>query len=194
MPDLAIRQMTLDEFKHFFKLIKQDFARGEYPPYFVLNAQLKEGILEGLVLSDGEADMAYAVCAAGHDNGCVLISLLAVFKELRGQGIGSGFMAHLAKRYADKQAIIVEVEKPELSKTTKERETREKRIHFYEKAGYHVIPGVEYSIWDVPMHLMALPLKASEQMVNGNIDKIMYEIYLELMGKVFIHKMKLRSI
>lgn len=91
-------------------------------------------------------------------NGYVLISLLAVFHEYRGQGIGSESMKELRVMYENKQAIIVEVERPDFSQTPEECDSRKRRIEFYEKAGFYLIPNIDYSIWDVPMHLMAMPL------------------------------------
>lgn len=98
--------MKLAELKSFFNSIKRDFSRGEYAPYDVLYQQLQSGIQEGLVFCDGERDLAYSICAAGHENGYVLISLLAVFEEYRGQGIGSAFMKAIGKMYEQKRGAI----------------------------------------------------------------------------------------
>lgn len=193
MAEYSIRRMKVAELKGFFKHIEQDFTEGEYAPYGVLYQQLQSGIQEGLVFCEGERDLAYSICAAGHDNGYVLISLLAVFPEYRGLGIGSAFVKTLGEMYQEKQGILVEVERPELSQTLEERDFRLRRIAFYEKAGFCLIPGIDYSIWDVPMHLMALPYRASRDMINEKIEQVMYEIYLQLMGERFIHKMQFKA-
>lgn len=193
MPGYFIRRMEAAELKGFYKRIKQDFSPGEYAPYSVLYEQLQEGIQEGLVFSEGEHDLAYSICASSHENGYVLISLLAVFPEYRGQGIGTEFMEALCTKYKEKQAILVEAERPENSQTPEEQDFRKRRIDFYEKLGFLLIPGIDYSIWDVPMHLMALPLMASREAINEKIGQIMYQIYFQLMGERFIHKMKFRT-
>jgi hypothetical protein len=41
------------------------------------------------------------------------------------------------------------------------------------------------------MHLMVLPLKASIHTINEMIGQIMQEIYTELMGKRYIHKLEI---
>lgn len=194
MPECFIRPMKAAELKDFYKHIEQDFLPEEHAPYAVLYQQLQSGIQEGLVFRRGAQDLAYSICAAGHANGYILISLLAVYEEYRGKGIGSAFMGALHEMYRHKQGILVEVEKPELSQTPEEQHSRRRRIEFYEKAGFHLIKGIEYSIWDVPMHLMALPLMASRQTVSEGIGQVMYEIYLALMGKHFIHKMRFQKV
>lgn len=184
--------MELAEFKDFYKRIDNDFPPNEHAPYAVLYKEIQEGIVEALVFCEGEQDLAYSICVANHVNGYVLISLLAVFQECRGQGIGSAFMKALHSMYEQKQAIFVEVEKPELAQTSEERNSRERRIKFYEKAGFYLIKGIDYSIWGVPVHLMALPLKASKETINEQIGQFIYQIYFKLLGERFIHKMQFK--
>jgi GNAT superfamily N-acetyltransferase len=191
MPEYYLRSLEVAELKDFYKMIKRDFASGEYPPLDVLNAQIKEGKQEGFVLCNSTIDLAYSFCAAGSDY--VLITLLAVFEKYRGQGIGSIFLKKLNTVYAHKKAIIVEVERPADGHTAEEQNKQLRRIAFYEKEGYRLISGIDYTIWDIPMHLMALPMNASNESVNRGIEQIMRQIYLGLAGKRFINKMQLEK-
>lgn len=188
MPDYTIRPMELTEVEFFYKRIIQDFPVGEYAPYDILYRQLRKGIQEGLVFGDGEQVLAYSINAAGTDY--VLISLLAVLPEFRKQGVGSAFLAALIKHYSGRPGIIIEVERPELAANSTAKAFRQWRIGFYEKAGFYLIEGIDYSIWDVPMHLMALPMTSSPQMINESIQEIMKQIYLKLIGKRFMYKLK----
>jgi hypothetical protein len=113
-----------------------------------------------------------------------------VFPEFRGQGIGTAFLRALSARYAHKQALIVEVERLELAKTAKDLELRRRRINFYKKAGFLLIKGIDYSVWDVRMNLMALPLNSSFQIIEKQIEIIMYQIYLKTAGESAIHKVR----
>ncbi len=192
--DYSIKGMELCEFKNIYDRMERDFADGEYPPYDKLYIQLEKGIQKGLLLMEGEREKAYSICAESETNGYMLISFLAVFEEFRGRGLGTALLVELKKLYADSQGIIVEVEKPEEADSSEEKKVREKRIEFYRKAGFYMIPNVEYSIWDIPMHLMALPCKSADRAINENIGNIIYDIYLRLMGKRFIHKMKFRKL
>ncbi len=191
MTDYHIRNLELNELRFFFKHIQQDFPVGEYPPYDILYGHLRKGRQNGMVLCTGGHDLAYSICGASTDY--VLLSLLAVLPEFRGQGVGTVFLEALKDKYIHKQAIIGEVERPELASTSEEGARRQKRIRFYEKAGYYLVPGIEYSIWDIPMHLLALPLNAVQKTINENIQTIMYQVYVQLMGAGYMHKMILNQ-
>lgn len=193
MSKYAIRRMELDELKVFYERIEQDFSQGEYAPYAILYQHLQNGLQKAMVFCEGEQDLAYSICMDNHDNSYVLISLLAVFKEYREQGIGSAFMKRLCLMYQDKQALLVEVERPDQAESQEEGNSRRRRIEFYEKVGFYLIEGLDYSIWDIPMHLMALPLGASKETINQEIKRSMHELYLSLMGEELIHKMQFSS-
>jgi 3-methyladenine DNA glycosylase AlkD len=154
---------------------------------------LQEGKQEGFILTDGTNDLAYSFLAANKTNGCVLITLFAVFREYRGQGIGTAFLAELHRFLADKKAVIAEVERPEDARTQKEYSDRLRRIAFYENEGFHLIKELNYSIWDIPMHLMVLPVNAPRESIEQDIKNIMHQIYIELSGKEFIHKLQIKS-
>jgi hypothetical protein len=116
-----------------------------------------------------------------------------VFEEYRGRGYGPSLLEHIKGAYTKKNGIIVEVEKPEEASTQEEKEVRQKRILFYEKAGFTQIPGIRYAIWDVPMHLMVCPA-TPEKDICAEIGRIMYDIYHHLMGPIYIHKMKIETL
>lgn len=182
--------MELDELIDFFKRIQKDFAQGEYAPYAVMYQQIQDSRQKALVFCEEEQDLAYAVCTDNHSNGYVLISLLAVFPDFRGRGIGSDFIKVLSEMYRHKQAILVEVERPDQAQTPEEGDLRRQRIQFYSKSGFYLIEGINYSIWDIPMHLMAKPLLANKNVIDQEVNKTMYEIYLSLLGKKLIRKMQ----
>lgn len=188
----STRNIELWELKNIYNRIEQDFAEGEYPPYDKLYKQLEAGMQRGTIFTDEGRDVAYSICAES-ETGYVLLSLLAVYPEYRGKGYGSAFLENLKNVYSDKNGIIVEVEKPE-DVSGQEKAIREKRINFYQKSGFSIILGIEYSIWDVPMHLMALPLNSGISEIADNMGQIIYDIYLMLLGKRFIYKLEFRKI
>jgi len=100
-------------------------------------------------------------------------------------------MKRLRLIYQNKQALLVEVERPDRAQTPEEGVFRKLRIEFYERAGFYLMEEMDYSIWDIPMHLMALPLVASKETINREIKRSMYELYLDLMGESLIHKLKI---
>jgi len=191
MINTDIRSMIVSELKDIYKFIEEDFEYGEYAPYAVLCDQLSSGIQEGFIFYNENSDLAYSICAGSHENGYVLISLLAVFKENRRKGIGSDFIKAIQRRYSNKKAIILEVERPELSKSDEEYRLKSLRMEFYKKLGFYHVSGIDYSIWDVPMHLMALPINSAEEMIDHGIEDIIHQIYLQLMGEQFIYKLQI---
>lgn len=90
--DKTIRKMLPEELKHIYKSIELDFAEGEYAPYDVLAKQIEKGVQQGYIFHNGEKDVAYSICADGCANRYILISLLAVYKEFRGNGLGSTYL------------------------------------------------------------------------------------------------------
>jgi GNAT superfamily N-acetyltransferase len=193
MSKYYIRTLEISELKEIYPRIIEDFAVNEYPPIDVLNNHLQQGRQEGYVLCDGTRDVAYSFCAASSANDYILITLLAIFKEYRGQGIGSVLLNELHKIYANKHAAIVEVEKSEEAQTAEERDKRLRRIAFYEKEGYCLLKGINYTIWDIPMHLMVCPLNNGNVMMNEEIEQIMHQIYFGLLGNRFINKMQFNN-
>ncbi len=189
----TIRKMHLNELKDIYKHMTRDFAEGEYPPYDKLYTQLENNIQIGWILVKDGRDAAYSICAEGAD-GYVLISFFAVFKGSRGRGVGTLFLEKLKEIYCDSKGIIVEIEKAEEALHEEEVRVRERRLEFYKRAGFSLIPGIQYSIWDVPMHLMVCPFKTDLDTINKDIGKILYEIYLLLLGKSHIHKMEFRRL
>ncbi len=188
----TIRAIDLHELLDFYTRIIQDFAEGEYPPFDKLYYQLENKIQKGWVFVCDGVDVAYSICAEGENKNYVLISNIAVYSEYRGKGFGTAFIEQLVNRYSDSDGIIVEVEKVEDASDEHDKRTREKRIKFYQKSGFHLIPGIEYAIWHIPMHLMVLPCKAPLGEAYQDIGNIIYDIYYALLGKQYIHKMEFR--
>lgn len=193
MNELFIRSLEASELKNIYPRIEADFAAGEYPPMDVLYKHMQEGSQEGYVLWDGKKYLAYSFCAANPAHDHILITLFAVFSEYRGQGIGTVFLKKLHKIFNPARMVIVEVEKPEEAHTEEERKRRLWRIAFYEKEGYVLIKGIEYYIWDIPLHLMVWSPKFDVTVNYHEIKEIMHQIYFRLLGKRYINKMQIRE-
>jgi len=189
----TVRKIQLNELRYIYEHIVQDFAEGEYPPYDKLYYHLENNIQTGWVLMMDGRDAAYSICAEGAD-GYVLISYFAVYKENRGRGIGTLFLEKLKEIYSESKGIIVEIEKPEDARHEEEVQVRKRRYEFYSRAGFSFIPGIEYVIWDVPMHLLVYPCKNPLDIINKDIGRIMYEIYLLILGKSNIHRLEFRRL
>ena len=192
MSNYGVRAMKPSDLEVYYQYIKRDFPVGEYAPYDILLQQLRDGRQRGVILHEGGQDLAYAFCSG--NNEFVLIGLLAVLPPRRGQGLGSKLLAALQRYYADWAGLIVEVERPELASNEKEQRTRQARLHFYRQAVFYLIPDIEYTIWGVPMHLMACPLQMDIDNIFARIETTMYEIYLKQSGSPYIHNLMIKRI
>jgi GNAT superfamily N-acetyltransferase len=114
--DFSIQTIPPSGLKRIYKKIKKDFAPGEYAPYTVLYKKLKKGIQQGFLLYAGAEETAYAVCAGGNPNGFVLISLLAVYPEYRGKGIGTRFIREIKGFTRIKKALSSKWRNPKKQK------------------------------------------------------------------------------
>jgi len=191
MSKYLTRPIELTEISPIFKHIVHDFPVGEYAPYEILIQQVKNQKQAGWMFCRGEDSLAYAFVTNGPEY--VLLSLLAVFPAYRGQGVGRAFLREIIKLYADRQALLGEVESPELAIDEAEKNQRIRRIRFYEDAGFYVVPGISYCIWDVPMDLVAYPARCSRERITENIVSIMQQIYLPLMGEKYMNKLQLTT-
>ncbi len=192
MNDRSLRPMYINDLKTYYRFIEKDFSRGEYPPYAILQRQISDGRQQGFILHNWGQDLAYAICSAGHDY--VLISLMAVLPQWRGQGIGSDLLKRIKDQHSDRSGLIAELERPELALQAEEQQTRQSRLGFYYKAGFQLIAGIDYTIWGVPLHLMACPLGVNMNVISAHIESIMYEIYLNLSGPQYIHNMVINRV
>ncbi len=161
--------------------IEVDFPSQERPNLLAMHRHVREGLQEILILNNGLESCAYA-CAA-EINGIILITLLAVFVEMRGAGIGTILMEQLKARYADRRGVLLEVEDPNHAKDDKDVSTRLRRIAFYKRCGYVLLRGVSHISFGVPLNLMALPLKDTPQNIRASVVEDIQAIYRKIMPK-----------
>lgn len=149
-----LRESELDTL--YIQRIEPDFPSAERPSLPAMHRHMQHDLQTIYIMHNDTDDFAYAVCAEAND--IILVTLLAVYKENRGGGYGSALLALLKETYADKRAIILEVENPEDAEDVGEHATRERRIAFYERNGYTLLPDIAHISFDVPLLVMALPL------------------------------------
>ena len=132
--------------------MKSDFPPDERPPRKFLAKQVESGFLKAQVMTDGQEDYAYVLAATGGDY--VLYTHLAVFPQHRGGGFGSKLLELLNHSYASTRVQLVEVENPAVAKNPEEKKLQERRIVFYQRGGYRLVPGIHYVLYGVDMLLM----------------------------------------
>lgn len=153
-----------------------DFPADERPPLKALVRQVESGFLTAQVMTDGMEDYAYVLAAVYEDY--VLYTHLAVYPEHRSGGFGSKLMDLLHRAYAFCRVELVEVENPAAAKDEEDRKLQQRRIAFYERAGYLLVPHIRYILFGVDMLLMTHTQAGAEvpppQEVGGTLRALYY--------------------
>lgn len=114
--------------------LSEAFPPHERKPLEVIRGLIASGRYTLLGLFDGGALLGYAGLWGGPEPGYVLLDYLGVTAARRGGGIGAQILALLGKR--EGSPIIIESECPAPGIEQAENRIRERRIGFYERAGY----------------------------------------------------------
>ena len=159
-----LKKINLKEFKDLYrKHIVKDFPREERRSLNKFKKRITRGKEEVYLYLENEKEKAYAIIVV-LDN-YVMVSFLAVFKEYRGEGIGTKLLKEINDNFSNKKGILLEVENPKYSKSQEEKEIRERRIKFYEKSNYNIVDGVEINSHSIMFNIMILNIN------NNKVDK-----------------------
>lgn len=179
-PRWRLRQLTRAELDLLYtQRIEKDFPSAERPSLPALRNHMEKDLQTTWIMTDGQEDVAYAVCAQA--NGIVLVSLLAVYSDKRGGGKGTALLSLLRDEYADERAIVLEVEDPADATDEKDLQTREKRIAFYVRSGYRFYDGIEHTSFGVRLMLMAHPLADDFEHLHATAIADVTEIYHKIL-------------
>lgn len=136
--------------------IKRDFPRQERRPLPRIKRLYKRECYTAITLQNETGLQAYATFINSEKTGNIFLDYFATQPQMRGQGVGSYFLALLKERW-QKDGMILECETPESAKTEEQRRQRHRRIEFYQRAGaqttrwlWHSF-GVDYAILWLPL-------------------------------------------
>lgn len=183
-----LREWPKGSFGELYERMKRDFPANERPPKAALVRQLRPGRLKAFQLDTDRCEGAAYALLAGKEG--ILITHLAVEPALRNKGYGTLLMNELKDTFkAQSDFLIVEVELPEKARDEAERKLREKRIAFYERIGFIGYEKLSYSIFGVPMRVMAWSVNGKPLPSVTEIEdmvKSAYRLFLPalLMGQV----------
>ncbi len=173
---LNIRNIEPNEYKALYENMSRDFPRSELPPFFSVKGNLRKRVYNGIFLSDDGEDVGYSVITAPEGLSYALVNFLGVLPRHRSQGYGSRLLETISGRWRDR-VIMLEVEAPLSAKDEVERRLRERRIAFYKKNGFRIVPTDTCRIFGVDMEIMA----NSEDPI-GSVKEIMHSLYLPAFG------------
>lgn len=151
----TVRLLDIQEVKQIYETrMKKDFPPAELRPFHSIAALMNTGEYFTLGFEKAGEIAAYACIAKPKGFSGALLDYYAVSVQSRGTGIGGDFLSRMPEILSGQgiDYLILEVESVASAKTPQERDTRTRRIHFYEKNGCLKSGvesrafGVEYSI------------------------------------------------
>lgn len=183
---LAIRKGGHTDLNKFYSLFEIDFDSEELLSKLSLHKGLMNGSVELLIVYDDESqiEIAYALVLVKSLYNCVLLKYFGVLPWYRGRGMGVEAMRLIAKRYADRQAIIAEItefDDPEPDHVKKLR-------RFFSRFGFVEVER-DYTVGGAAAHIYARQLKGSWELapVAHRVIPDMYSRFLtnaELRGMI----------
>ena len=173
---IQLREIREDDYKTLYSHMKRDFPSNELAPFFAIKRNFKKNIYDGFYMTENGADIGYAVITSPEHLEYALINYFAVLPKYRSKGYGTAFLQNIFSIYPDR-IFIVEVDNPSAAKTNAKRKEAVRRVRFYERAGFHVMPTVRAKIFGVDMLIMA-----SVKFENMNAKDIMHSLYLSSFG------------
>lgn len=166
-----LRKIKLKEFKDLYrKHIVQDFPSSERPNLEGFRRRILKHNEQVFIYEENETEKGY--CIIADLNEYVLVSFLAVYKETRGQGIGTKILKELEEKYSSKKGIFLEVENPDFAETEKEKNIQEKRIKFYQKSNFEIVPNLNVKLFMVNFKIMIYQKENKEINTQEVIDRI----------------------
>ena len=139
MSTANLQLVGLNQLPKIYAHIQEDFS-SQYAPYRIYAEYLAEQKLHCYQLSLGKQMLGYALTFVHPELPLQIIWHLAVLREHRERGYGSQLLKLLSQELVDSQGILVEVERVQNAASLAEQKERQRRITFYERAGYRIMP------------------------------------------------------
>ena len=156
---MTIRELTIKEIRQTYKEhLKRDFHPEELKPLAMIERSYRRGEYLCLGAFDEGRMTGYAFFVFCGRN--CLLDYYAVLPDLRGQGIGSGFLKDMAGTVLKERCdiLLIEVENPRFAISEEDRTVRTKRLDFYLQCGI-INTGVEANIFGVEYLLLEYPIR-----------------------------------
>ena len=179
---ISIRPVEKNEYEDIYRHMKRDFPANEVPPYWAVWRALKRGVYSAFYMEDEDIMAAYAIVTAPQGSRFALINYLAVLPEKRSSGYGGKFLSMLKESFAGR-VLVVEVDARLKTVDKAEKETRIRRIKFYERHSFRLLPSLSVIIFGVDMEIMV-----NTQEDVGSVRDMMHELYIDALKYSFLLK------
>lgn len=176
-----LKKIKIQEFKELYrKHIVQDFPKTERPNLKGFRRRILKYNEKVFIFEEEKIKKGY--CLVSEVGEYILVTFLAVYKENRGQGIGTKILNELKEKYNNKKGILLEVENPDFAENEKEKEIQTKRIKFYEKSEFEIVPNLNIKIFFVNFRIMIYHQEEQEIERDEIVDRLK-EYYRRNVGK-----------
>lgn len=130
--ETTLRRASAEEFRTIFEWMKRQFHAGELKPLAHLERMRADGRYEVYGLWQSEELLAYALLACTANQKLWLLDYYAVLPEHQDAGWGERFLNEL-RRMVPGDAILLEVEDPDLEEDAAEKALCQRRMRFYDR-------------------------------------------------------------
>ncbi len=168
----TLRAVEPSEYRSLYAHMERDFPKNERPPYFVIEQNLDRGAHVAHFMVDEGCDVGYIIETMADGVPFVLINYLAILPDARAGGHGSTLLKLIAEAHPN-HAAVVEVEDPAAAKDEAALTVCERRIRFYERAGFHIVDVERFRLFGVPMRVM---IQGDRR--PGSVRDMMHALYI----------------
>lgn len=179
--NIYIKKLLLEEARAvYIGHAHRDFPSDELKPFSMIEKLWEMGCYHayGFYEEAGDALRAYAFIMADKDTETLLVDYFAVCEGGRGKGYGAAALALLKETCMEWDGIIFEVEDVDSAASDEERQTRRRRISFYENNGV-IMTDTRSFAFGVDYRLMVMPLKSG--MAAGQVGEKLSAIYKKML-------------
>jgi multimeric flavodoxin WrbA len=150
---LYFKAIPESDYEKLYRHMQKDFPLpGELAPFHAIKRNLESGKYQGFYLHDTD-EVGYMVVTAPENTRLVFGNYFAVYSEFRSKGLGTSFLDAILDKYRDR-SFVIEVSDPAAAESAELRIEAEKRIKFYERAGFVVAPTAKAKIFGADMKIM----------------------------------------
>lgn len=163
----------------FHKHMIQDFPADELKPLEALQALQKKGVYRCYGFYDENQLVAYALLVQQPQGSYLLLDYLAVCAPFRSHGYGSQCLQLLKEACREQyHGLLAELERPEMTEDTGEKEIRRRRIGFYERNGLRNT-NIYATLFQVPFTVYYFPFDddPGDDKLYTELDQIYHTMF-----------------